>query len=165
MKATTVQTWLPFLVIAVVFFLRFRRAGQERPFSLSGWWVLPLIFTAIVALNLLALPPPPLGWAIFAAGLVPGALLGWQRGKLIDLRVGEGGKLYQRTSPLAVLLLLGIVALRMGARQLFGGVPGDPHPALAATLVTDALLGFALGLIVATRTELMLRARALLGRA
>lgn len=161
-QAAIWQVWGPLLTIALVFAVRFRRAAVERPFDLERWWLLPLLFIGAVALLLSQAPPPLPGWLALAAAIPPGVLVGWRRGKLTRLRLDGQGRVLQRTSPLAVLLLLGIVAARMAIRQLWGGAPGDPHPPLAATLVTDALLGFALGLVVTTRIELMLRARALL---
>ena len=157
--------WGPLLTIALVFAIRLRRAGRERLFDLRRWWLLPLFFTALVGILLAAAPPPLLGWATFVAALVPGALLGWHRGKLTDLHLDEQGRVVQRTSPLAILMLLAIVLVRSGVRQYWGGAPGDPHPALLATLVTDGLLGLALGLVVATRIELLIRARRLIGAA
>lgn len=161
-KAAIWTLWGPLLTIAIVFAIRLRRAGRERPFDLARWWLLPALFTLLVLAILVASPPPLAGWLALAAAVVPGALLGWQRGKLTDLRLSGDGALVQRTSPLAILLLLGIVALRMAIRQLWCGNAADPHPPLAAIVVTDGLLGLALGLVVATRVELALRARALL---
>lgn len=161
-KAAIWTLWGPLFTIAIVFAIRLRRAGRERPFDLTRWWLLPALFTLLVLALLAASPPPLAGWLAFAGALIPGAALGWQRGKLTDLRVGADGGLVQRTSPLAILLLLGIVALRMSIRQLWGSNPADPHPPLAAIIVADGLLGLALGLVVATRVELSLRARVLL---
>jgi hypothetical protein len=111
---------------------------------------------------LFALPPQPLGWGLILAGLGAGVGLGWHRGKLIRIdRDAETGKLRQRASPLAMILLLAIVALKVGARSIFGD-SAAAHPSSSAMLLTDAFFGFALGLLSATRLELYLRGRRLL---
>ena len=97
-----------------------------------------------------------------ARGAIIGAVLGWHRGKLIRIeRDAETGELRQRASPLAMLLLLAIVALKLGARAIFGE-SAAAHPGNGALLLTDAFVGFALGLLSATRLELYLRARRIL---
>jgi Protein of unknown function (DUF1453) len=108
------------------------------------------------------LPPNPAGWAVMTAGLAAGAVLGWQRGKLIRIEHNaDTGQLSQRASPLAMILLLGLVVLKLGAREIFGD-SAAAHPGSGAMLLTDAFIGFALGLLSATRLELYLRARRIL---
>ena len=63
--------------------------------------------------------------------------------------------LSQKGSPLAMLLLLGIVAVKLIA-QREGGAMG-----LDAALVTDAALAFGLGMFTLTRVEMFVRARRL----
>ena len=153
---------LPFVAIAVVFALRFRSMNRERPLNVGTLWVVPVVYVGLVASMLLALPPSPGGWSVMIAGLVAGAVLGWHRGKLVRLeRNAETGKLMQRASPLAMLLLAVLVALKVGARAIFGD-SAAAHPGSGAMLLTDAFIGFALGLLSATRLELYLRARKIL---
>ena len=155
-------TLLPFVIIAIVFALRVRTMNKERPLKVGGLWVVPVIYLLIVGSMLIALPPPPLGWALVALGIVAGAVLGWHRGKLIRIeRDAATGELRQRASPLAMLLLLAIIVLKLGARAIFGDTAAA-HPDSGALLLTDAFLGFALGLLSATRLELYLRARRIL---
>jgi len=153
---------LPFVIIAVVMALRFRSMGRERPLKVGTLWVIPVVYSLLVASMLIALPPAPLGWGLVALGIIVGAALGWHRGKLIRIeRNAETGELSQRASPLAMLLLLAIVALKLGARAIFGDSAAG-HPGSGAMLLTDCFLGFALGLLSATRLELYLRARRIL---
>ena len=157
-----IATLMPFVVIAFVFVLRFRSMGKERPLKIGTLWVVPAIYLLVVASMFIALPPPPLGWALVALGIVAGAVLGWHRGKLIRIeRDPATGQLRQRASPLAMLLLMAIVLLKLGARQIFGDT-ATAHPGSGALLLTDAFVGFALGLLSATRLELYLRARRIL---
>jgi hypothetical protein len=94
-------------------------------------------------------------------GLAVGLAVGWHRGKLIRIeRDAETGALRQRASPLAMLLLAGLIVLKLGARAIFGD-SAAAHPSSGAMMLTDAFIGFALGLLSATRLELYLRARRL----
>ena len=158
-------TLLPFVIIAVVLALRFRSMSKERPLKLSTLWVVPAIYLVLVGSMLFELPPPPLGWGLALAGLAAGLVAGWYRGKAIRIeRNAETGELRQRASPLAMILLAAIVALKLGAKAVFGD-SAAVHPGSGALLLTDAFLGFALGLLAATRAELYLRGRRLLSAA
>ena len=160
-----IATLVPFAIIAVIFALRVRTMSRERPLKLGSLWAIPAIYTAIAASTLIALPPPPIGWGLVIVGLALGLAVGWYRGKFIHIhRDPESGELRQRASPLAMLLLLAIVVLKLGARQVFGATAAS-QPGSTALLLTDAFIGFALGLLSATRLELYLRARQLLAAA
>jgi hypothetical protein len=153
---------LPFVIIGVVMALRLRSMGRERPLNVGTLWIVPAVYLALVASMLIALPPTPAGWALFVAGILAGTVLGWHRGKLISIeRNAETGKLMQRASPLAMLLLVALIVLKLGARAIFGDAAAT-QPGSAAILLTDTFIGFALGLLSATRLELYLRARRLI---
>lgn len=139
--------------------------SKERPLKIQTLWVVPVVYLLLVAWMLFALPPTLGGWGLLLAGLLIGAALGWHRGKLIRIdRDQETGELRQKASPLAMILLLALIVLKLGARGIFGETaPG--HPASGAMLLTDAFIGFALGLLSATRLELYLRARKILAAA
>ena len=159
------QTWvtavLPFVIIAVVVGLRLRSMSRERPLKIGTLWVVPVILLVLVGWMLFALPPTPPGWALLAAGIVVGAVLGWHRAKLIRIDRSETGELRQKASPLAMLLVVALIVLKFGARAIFGESAAT-QPGSSAMLLTDAFIGFALGLLSATRFELYLRARRLL---
>jgi hypothetical protein len=153
---------LPFVIIAVVVWIRMRTMSRERPLNVGTLWIIPVVYLALVASMLWALRPSPIGWAVMSVGLLAGAVLGWHRGKLIKIeRNAETGKLMQRASPLAMLLLVGLIVLKLGARAIFGE-SAVAHPTSGAMLLTDTFIGFALGLLSATRLELYLRARRLI---
>jgi hypothetical protein len=155
-------TLLPFVIIAVVLALRFRSMSKERPLKLQNLWIVPAVYLLIAGSMLLALPPPLTGWGLVIVGLALGLVIGWHRGKMIRIeRDAETGELRQRASPLAMVLLAVIVVLKLGARQVFGETAAT-QPGSGAMLLTDAFLGFALGLLSATRAELYLRGRQLL---
>ena len=157
-----VATLLPFVIIAIVLGLRLRSMSRERLLKLGNLWVVPAVYTVVAASTMIALPPPPIGWALVIAGLALGLALGWYRGRFIHIhRDSETGELRQRASPLAMLLLLAIIVLKLGARQVFGATAARQRGS-TAMLLTDAFVGFALGLLSATRLELYLRARRLI---
>jgi hypothetical protein len=100
---------------------------------------------------------------VLALGTAAGGLAGWRRGKLVSLRLDPAsGSIMQRVSAWAVLLLLGVVALRMSVQAIWGAPLGQDRAPLAAVLISEALLGVAAGLVVATRLEVYWRARRLL---
>jgi CcdC-like protein len=153
---------LPFVIIAVVLAWRFRSMSRERPLNVGTLWTIPVVYVALIGWMFFALPPSTTGWALIAAGLIIGAVLGWHRGKMIRIeRKAKTGQLMQQASPLAMLLLVAIIVLKMGARAIFGDVAAT-QPGSGAMLLTDAFIGFALGLLSATRLELYLRARRIL---
>ncbi len=157
-------TALPFVVIAVVLALRFRSMSRERPLKLVTLWVVPVVYLLLAGSMLVSLTPPPMGWGLLLVGLGVGVAVGWHRGKLIRIaRDPQTGELSQRASPLAMLLLLAVIVLKLGARAIFGDT-AVTQPGSSAMLLTDAFLGFALGLLSATRLEIYLRARRLLAR-
>ena len=155
-------TLLPFVIVAVVLAIRLRSMSKERPLKLSTLWLIPVIYLLIAGSMMFELPPPPLGWGLVVVGLGVGLVVGWYRGKTIHIeRNPETGELTQRASPLAMLLLAAIVILKLGARAIFGETAAT-QPGSSALLLTDAFLGFALGLLSATRLELYLRGQRLL---
>lgn len=152
---------LPFVIIAVVVGLRLRSMSRERPLNIGTLWIVPAIYLVLVGSMIVTLPPSAGGWSLIVAGVAVGAVVGWHRGKLIRIERNSNGKLMQKASPLAMLLLLALIVLKLGARAIFGDTAAG-HPGSAAMLLTDAFLGFALGLLSATRLELYLRARRIL---
>jgi len=166
MTAQEPQGWLatllPFVVIAVILALRFRTMRSERKLDLKRLWVVPVVYIILIGFIFSALPPPLLGWEILLGGLIVGLLAGWYRGRLIKIhRDPESGELRQKASPLAMLLLLAIIVLKVGARHVFGEDAAS-DPSSPAMLMTDGFIGFALGLLSATRLEMYVRAKRLL---
>lgn len=160
------QTWITYAVmfgiIAVVLGLRLRSMSRERPLKIGGLWIVPLVYLLLVGWMLFALPPTVGGWALVVIGLAAGVVIGWHRGKMIRIeRNAETGELRQKASPIAMLLLVALIVLKLGARAIFGDAAAT-QPGSSAMLLTDAFIGFALGLLSATRLELYLRARRLL---
>jgi O-antigen/teichoic acid export membrane protein len=165
----TLIGYLPLAIFVAVMLWRLRTMDKARPLRLRTLWVLPLVFVVLVGFVLAKMPPSPWGVVVIAVGVLVGAGVGWQRARWMRLHLErEGGatRVMVRQSPAALLLLMGIAGLRTlfrsatGASAMSGTVHAGQLP-VAALLFTDALLGFALGMIVAQRIELWRRARQL----
>jgi hypothetical protein len=116
----------------------------------------PALYLVICAGALFAAPPAAAGWAAFAAGVALGAPLGWWRGRATHIDVHpDTGTLQQRTSPVGMLILLGLVVAKSAVRTEAGGLGW----------VTDGFLGLALGTLTVMRWEMWARARRVLAAA
>lgn len=165
MDPKTVQTWLPLLIIAVVFAFRFRGLSTPKPFRPGQLWIAPLLLVGVFTLLVISLPPSVLGWLAIAFGLAIGGALGWKRGHMLHLeRDPQSGAVMMRQSPAALLLVLGIIfarrALSAGLGVETGTAPGG-DPSGVAMLLTDGLLGFALGMVFVMRWTLWQRFKAM----
>jgi membrane protein CcdC involved in cytochrome C biogenesis len=159
------QTWISYAitigVIIVVMALRMRRMGKMRPLKLETLWVVPAIYLVVAVLMFVQLPPT--GWVAIAAaiGLVIGAGVGWQRGKMMHIHVDpETHALNQKASPAAIFFLIALILVRMAARSLLGQESG-----VSPAMLTDPLIAFALGMFTLQRVEMYLRAKRLVEEA
>jgi membrane protein CcdC involved in cytochrome C biogenesis len=159
------QTWTSYAItigiIVIIMALRMRRMGKMRPLKLGGLWVVPAIYFVVAALMFVQLPPT--GWVAIASvvGLLIGAAVGWQRGKMMEIHVDpQTHALNQKASPAAMFFLLALIIVRMGARSLLGQEAG-----VSPAMLTDPLIAFALGMFTLTRLEMYLRAKRLLEEA
>lgn len=164
MDPKLLQTILPIVVIVIVMALRFRSLKKAQPLKPRTLWIAPALLIGIAIYVLYRAPLSVIGLSIGAVALVIGALIGWQRGKMIRItRDPATGKLTQQASPAAIILLVGIIGLRYVLRSYFDLTPGaDGKLSERAMLVTDILLLFAVGLIAATRMEMIIRVRRLM---
>ena len=158
------QTWISYaitiVIVGVVFALRMRRMGQMRPLKLETLWIVPAVYFVVAVLMFWQLPPR--GWVgvTSAVGLVIGAAIGWQRGKMMHIHVDpETHALNQKASPAAMLFLLALIVVRSFGRGLLGSEGVSP------AMLTDPLIAFALGMFTLTRVEMYLRGKRLLEEA
>jgi membrane protein CcdC involved in cytochrome C biogenesis len=158
-------TWISYAItaaiIVVVLALRMRRMGKMRPLNLGSLWIVPAIYLAVAAIMFVELPPT--GWVAIASGvgLLIGAGIGWQRGKMMHIQVDpETHSLNQKASPAAMFFLIALIVVRMAARGIIGW-DGGVSPAI----LTDPLIAFALGMFALQRVEMYLRAKRLVEEA
>jgi len=159
------QSWASYAVtigiIIVMMALRLRKAGRMRPLKLGSLWIVPVLYLAVAAMMFVQLPPT--GWVAIASciGLLIGAAVGWQRGKMMHIDVDpKTHALNQKASPAAMLFLVVLIVVRMLARGVIGAEGG-----LSPAMLTDPLIAFALGMFTLQRVEMYLRARRLLEEA
>jgi membrane protein CcdC involved in cytochrome C biogenesis len=160
------STLIPLVVIGVVLALPMRKIGKDQPFSLARNWIMPGVVVLAAGALFVASPPSLLGWGVVLGFAAMGAPVGWHRGKLTHIgRDPQTGALTMRQSAAAVLVLVGIIALRQLAKVEAGDMIGTgAGKAARAMLFYDGMIGFALGMIIAFRTELYLRAKRLLAQ-
>ncbi|HNN56975.1 MAG TPA: DUF1453 family protein, partial [Novosphingobium sp.] len=106
MSKDWLTTILPFAVLALVMALRWRNVKRARPFKPGRLWIAPALYLVLVGFVLIAMPPSAAGWLAFATGVLIGAALGWQRGKLMHLEHDGQGQLMIRTSPAALVVII-----------------------------------------------------------
>lgn len=158
-------SWISYAVtigiVVIVLALRMRRMGQMRPLKLETLWVVPAMYLAVAALMFWSLPPTGTVAIASIAGILIGAAVGWQRGKMMHIHVNpETHALNQKASPAAMFFLIALIVIRSGARAALGQA-GSVSPAM----LTDPLIAFALGMFTLTRVEMYLRAKRLLQEA
>ena len=158
------QTMGPLIGIGValsIILLRNRRKRTLRPHLL---WVMPLLVTTAIGFGLWANTQHPhfgpFAWIAFILALALGCVAGWWRGKTITIEKEPDGSLKAQASPLGLILIIGLVAARAGLREVMEANAAAWH--LDAVVVTDAFMLFAIGMIVAQRVELYIRARRIL---
>jgi membrane protein CcdC involved in cytochrome C biogenesis len=159
------QTWASYAItigiIVVIMALRMRGMSKMKPLKLGGLWIVPAIYLAVAAVMFAQLPPT--GWVAIACvvGLLIGAAVGWQRGKLMHIHVDpETHALNQKASPAALIFLVALIVVRMAAKGILGNEGG-----VSPAMLTDPLIAFALGMFTLTRLEMYLRAKRLLEEA
>lgn len=152
---------IPLIAIGMVIL----RNARARRLRIETLWIAPLIILALVGLALIQEgAPSPTRLALDLAALVVGAGLGWWRGRFTHISVDpETHALTSRTSPVGMVLILVIFALRYGARTLAAENAGALHISVSA--MADAALMITVGLVCAQRLEIALRATRLLGEA
>ncbi|MGF7152759.1 DUF1453 domain-containing protein [Novosphingobium gossypii] len=160
-------TYLPLAIFVGIMALRMMRMKKARALRLPLLWIMPMIVIVAVSLALAGMPPSDLGWLCLSAGAVVGGAIGAQRARLMHLHIeGEGDKarVMVRQSPLAILLIAVVFLVRrlILPSGFQAGVHAPAHaarPVGNALLMLDATLGFALGMVVALRLVLWIRAR------
>lgn len=152
---------VPLVAIALVI-LRNTRARRLRVETL---WIMPVMILVLVALSFSQQRlPSPLMLAIDLAALAVGALLGWWRARFTHITVDPAThQLTSRASPIGMLLILAIFAVRYGIRMYAAENANTLH--VSVTAVADAALIISVGLVCAQRLEIALRATRLLNEA
>jgi hypothetical protein len=146
-----------------------RRGLRARKIKIESMWIFPaLLVLAGASLFAAGGVPSPMIMAELAAGVAAGAIAGWYRGRLTLITIDpETHDLTSRTSPVGVVLIAVLFAVRYGIRLAFpGGAIGQPGSLQdQASAITDALTLFAIAALVVQRLEMWMRCRKLLAEA
>jgi hypothetical protein len=134
------------------------RNSRARSLKVERLWIMPVILIALTALTFVAQPlPRPSAIALEVAALIVGVALGWWRGRLTHITVNpDTHDLTSKASPIGMLLILGIFALRYALRSFGGEAAGMLH--VSVFEITDALMLLAVGIVCTQRLEMALRA-------
>jgi membrane protein CcdC involved in cytochrome C biogenesis len=161
MEPKTLAPIIGGVVVLLVVGFRVMRMRGVRPYNPGASLILPALL-AVLASTFFIFPWPysPKNAAIAAGALLAGAIVGWWRGKLMHLTIAGPGKLNIQASPLAILVLVGLLVVRMALRF---SILADHAPDSPFVLALDgAFIAFGVGLLGVARLEMFLRARKLL---
>lgn len=159
----TPEQIIPLAVIPVVLVLVLLRNSRPRVLRPQWMWVVPVLILFGIGAGLYFTPHAPFGiaaYAAFAGALAVGAAVGWWRGKTITIQKAADGTLTAQASPFGLILIVGLVLGRTALRSLMESQAASWH--VDAVVITDAFMLFAVGLVVAQRLEMFIRARAVL---
>jgi hypothetical protein len=163
LSAQTISLIVSLVVVVVILVVR---NSKPRALRIERLWIRPAVFTTLVAVILVATPPPltTVNIALLAISLGAGAGLGWLRGRFMRIEVNpDTHDITSRASPVGMIFILALLVVRMalrGALTSSKGVGG-----ISATAVYDDLILLAGGMMVIQGLEMWLRARRLLAQA
>lgn len=163
----TPERLIPLVMIPIVLALVLLRNRRPRPLNVNLMWITPLLVTLLIGFGLWGMsqgdathrPFAPLDWLILAVGLGLGSAFGWQRGRMTTITRRADGGLEAQASPLGLILIVAILALRQALRPWMEVHAADWH--VSPVAIQDAFLLFAAGMVVVQRVEMWLRARAI----
>ncbi|WP_420381746.1 hypothetical protein [Novosphingobium sp.] len=155
------QSYLPFIIIALVLAIRLRRINRERRMHLGRLLVAPTIIVVAAGYLIAAATPDLVGLGIAAGAMLVGAGVGWQRARFMKIAYDPATDIFMmKQSPAAVLFLVAIMLVR---RVVLAELPvshfGADVSLARAMWPIDGLIGFGLAMVIAHNAELYLRAR------
>jgi hypothetical protein len=156
---------MTFIIPLVVIGLVILRNSRARRLRIETLWIAPLMILLLVGLSLSQEGmPSTLGLAADAAALTGGALLGWWRARFTQITIDPAShELTSRASPLGMLVILAVFAVRYGLRMY--AVQDAGAIGLPVNVVADAALVLTIGLVCAQRFEIFTRASRMLAEA
>lgn len=154
-----------YLVPIIIVGIAILRNARERKLRIERLWISPVIVMAMAILAFSQNPPPsPIGLAMDIAAIGIGALLGWWRGRASRFTIDpQTHMVTSKVSPMGMLLILGIFALRYVLKGAVSGEASVLH--LTAAEATDSFLLLAVGVVSAQRLEWWIRARRMIAAA
>ncbi|QMW22536.1 CcdC protein domain-containing protein [Sandaracinobacteroides saxicola] len=158
----TPQAILPLAIPVIVVIVILIRSRRHRRVHAERLWIMPALVTPLILLGLWFQPHPApsiLTVTIALLGIAGGIAFGTWRSRMMTLSRDPGtGAVMMAPSRAALLVILAMFAVRNGLRWMAGD---SGHPGAAALAMTDALMLFALAMIISQRVMLWRRIRAL----
>jgi hypothetical protein len=157
---------LPFVVPLLIVALILRRSMGSRKVRVNLMWIRPAILLVLAGVTLAASPMPgPIALAAFVAAAIVGGGVGYLRARHLELSVDPAtGTVSSKSTPIGTILIVGLVAIRIGLRYAFpemGAQPGG-HLAAQAVLWTDGALIFSAAMLVTQAVAIWQRTQPLL---
>ena len=168
----TPQQYGPLIGVGIAVIVILLRNRQKRTLRPELMWILPAIFIPLIAFGLWGMrqtpgadltPYGPADWGLLAGCAVLGALGGFWRGSMVTIEKDPGGVLKAQASPLGIILIIVLLAVRSFARPWLEG--HAESLGLHIVAVEQGFLLLAGGLIVAQRIEMFIRARRIMAGA
>lgn len=154
---TYIQLFAPLVVVALILLLRGRNVGRSRQLKVERLWIIPALYSIVVAGLLWHAPPHGVQLLWGAIALLIGGAMGWWRGRSIAIQVDpETHVINHATSWATIGLILILFTVRSFSRFETASTGLDPN------LVVDLFALSALGILSVARLEMFLRARRLL---
>lgn len=160
------KEFAPYIVPLIVAVIIIRRSMQARKVNTGRMWIRPVVLLLLLASALAAAPMPSvIAIAGFVLAVVAGAALGTYMASHQHLTIDdETGHISSRSSTIGTALVLGLFAIRFGAKLVFPELAHPGHSAM--TQGANGLLVFTVAVLIAQtvsiwrRTQPMLAAHA-----
>ncbi|KQY80508.1 CcdC protein domain-containing protein [Brevundimonas sp. Root1423] len=168
----TPQQYGPLIGIGIAVVVILLRNRQKRTLRPELMWILPALFIPLIGFGLWGMrqapgadltPYGPADWALLAGSLMLGLAAGFWRGSMVTIEKGQDGVLKAQASPLGIILIVALLAVRSFARPWLEG--HAESLGLHVVAVEQGFLLLAGGLIVAQRIEMFIRARRIMAGA
>lgn len=164
-----IAKYLPLLLVIPLVLWRMRSMSRKRPLKLGLLWLRPasvviVCIAAVVLPRFLHAPGMPvrgfglMDVAVMAVAIALGAVAGWYMGRTMKIDVHpQDGTLMVQSSPVGLLVILGLVVLRMVVRAGAGYEAQAWH--LDVGLIFEGLITFSAALFTVRSLEMYLRAK------
>jgi hypothetical protein len=157
------------VVVLGLFAFRMNRMRQMRPLKLEWLWITPALMAGMVGFMLWGMGQQGqhlagMDWLWVSVAALVGAVIGWYRGRLMKIEVDpETHALNQQASPIAIIFLIALFAIRRGVDYAMQTEAKSWH--ISVILLTAAPVFLVVGMLAMTRVEMFIRARRLLDEA
>jgi uncharacterized membrane protein len=158
------KEFAPYIVPLVFAAIIIRRSMQARKVNTSRMWIRPVILLVMLAGAFADAPMPGLiaivaFLAAGAAGIGVGTYMAGHQHLTIDEKTGH---ISSRSSTIGTFLVLGLFAIRFGAKLVFPELAHPDHTGGLVTLTANGLLVFTVGVLIAQTAAIWQRTRPLL---